>query len=234
MRFFLHVCICNAGLERCSRTLRSRLKWMLIVQSHVAKVQSLLLSTCCNSSGSSLHVTAWKDQLALSAESNLHLNWNCSSQVLLHLSLFFLRGHPLTFRGNSFAFFFFFFNPVTGSFTSFWRWSRIWFYENHIQGCLKQNKTLGTFFRLFPCLLVYMNSWSVVAFVSCSTFADVICYRVNFVLIWLDSWIFSRLAMHSFNVPEFCLNPFCPHISPFHRPFCHHPKLMPLVFIVIW
>lgn len=104
----VHVCICYAGLERCSRPPRSRLKWMLIVQSHVAKVQSLLLSTCCNSFGSSLHVTAWKDQLALSAESNLHLNWNCSSQVLLQLSLFFLRGHPLTFRGNSFAFFSFF------------------------------------------------------------------------------------------------------------------------------
>lgn len=31
------------------------------------------------------------------------------------------------------------------------------------------------------------------AFVSCSTFADILCCCVNLMLIWLDSWIFNRL-----------------------------------------
>lgn len=50
--------------------------WMLIVQSHVAIVQSfhLLLATCWNSFGSSHHVTAWKHQLVLSTWSNPHLS----------------------------------------------------------------------------------------------------------------------------------------------------------------
>lgn len=76
---FLHVCKCNVGIgEERRESPHSRLKWMLIVQSHVAAAQSSLSSpaTRCSSFGSSLHVEAWTK-----------ISWSCPLGSNLHLKL---------------------------------------------------------------------------------------------------------------------------------------------------
>ncbi len=70
---FLHVCICNVGLERGSWTPHSWLKWMLIVQSHVAVPFCYWLLAVIHLELVSVF-KAWKYQLVLSSGFSPHLN----------------------------------------------------------------------------------------------------------------------------------------------------------------